>query len=298
MGVSVLDSSWSFRLYPKMSSPSPTPKRDPICLNMRFGHPIRAYSARVLKCRSVVSEDFVERSSPSEVKKELDICFDLIHRLGRGILYIGSARIPPNHSHYLQAQELSREAANLLDCTTWSGAGPGLMDAVTKGALEAEKPVGGIKIEEEAGEWTASKFHPYLPPQNYHTCRFFSARKHGLVDAVMRNNVSDKTAVIALTGGIGTLDEMFEILLLIQLKRIGSVLPVPFIVMNYDSFYSKLLEFIESCEILGTVSKGEVSALWKVCNSNFEALTYLAEFYDLPYGSTKLETQLRKSSRG
>lgn len=45
------------------------------------------------------------------------------------------------------------------------------MDAVTKGALEAEKPIGGIKIEKEAGEWTASKVHPYLPPQNYHTCR-------------------------------------------------------------------------------------------------------------------------------
>lgn len=121
--------------------------------------------------------------------------------------------------------------------------------------------------------------------------RFFSARKHGLVDAVMRNNVSDKTAIIALPGGIGTLDEMFEILALIQLKRIGSVLPVPFIVMNYDSFYSKLLEFIESCENLGTVSKGEVSALWKVCNSNFEALTYLAEFYELPYGSRKLNLE-------
>lgn len=128
--------------------------------------------------------------------------------------------------------------------------------------------------------------------------RFFSARKHGLVDAVMRNNVSDKTTIIALPGGIGTLDEMFEILALIQLKRIGSVLPVPFIVMNYDSFYSKLLEFIESCENLGTVSKGEVSALWKVCNNNSEALTYLAEFYDLPYDSTKLETEVRKTTRG
>ncbi|KAF3522772.1 hypothetical protein F2Q69_00046680 [Brassica cretica] len=172
------------------------------------------------------------------------------------------------------------------------------MDAVTKGALEAEKPIGGIKIEKEAGEWTASKVHPYLPPQNYHTCRFFSARKHGLVDAVVRNNVSDKTAVIALPGGIGTLDEMFEILALVQLKRIGSVLPVPFIVMNYDSFYSKLFEFIESCEDLGTVYKGEVSALWKVCNRNSEALTYLAEFYELPYGSTKSESELRETTCG
>lgn len=64
---------WSFRLSPNMS-PSETPKlasslkeRDPICLKIRLGHPIRAYSARALKCRSVVSEDFVERSSPFEV---------------------------------------------------------------------------------------------------------------------------------------------------------------------------------------------------------------------------------------
>lgn len=118
------------------------------------------------------------------------------------------------------------------------------------------------------------------------------------MDAAIRNNVSDKTAIIALPGGVGTLDEMFEILALIQLKRIGSLLPVPFIVMNYDSFYSKLFEFMESCENLGTVSKGEVSALWKVCNNNFEALTYLAEFYELPYGSSKPENELSRTARG
>ncbi|XP_010557514.1 PREDICTED: probable cytokinin riboside 5'-monophosphate phosphoribohydrolase LOGL3 isoform X2 [Tarenaya hassleriana] len=219
------------------------------------------------------------------MRKELERCFDLIHRLGRGVVYLGSARFLPNHSHYLQAQDLSREVAKLLDCTTWSGAGPGLMDAVTKGALEIGKPVGGIKIDKEAGEWTASKFHPYLPPQNYHTCRFFSARKHGLVDAVIRNSVSDRTAVIALPGGIGTLDEMFEILALIQLERIGSELPVPFLVMNYDSFYSKLFEFLDSCENRGTLSKGEINSLWRICNSNHEALTFLADFYDLSYGS-------------
>lgn len=85
----MLDSSWSFRLYPKMSS-SPTSKlasslteRDPIYLNMRFGHPIKAHSARVLKCRSVVSEDFVERSSPFEVTNykisALNLEFHCVH---------------------------------------------------------------------------------------------------------------------------------------------------------------------------------------------------------------------------
>ena len=48
------------------------------------------------------------------------------------------------------------------------------------------------------------------------------------MDAVVRNNSFDKTAVVALPGGIGTLDEVFEILALIQLERIGSKFHVPF----------------------------------------------------------------------
>ncbi|XP_057431313.1 uncharacterized protein LOC130724156 isoform X2 [Lotus japonicus] len=186
----------------------------------------------------------------------------------------------------LDERKSPNEIANLLDCTTWSGAGPGLMDAVTQGALLAGKPIGGFKIGKEAGEWTASNFHPYLPSGNYLTCRFFSARKHGLVDAVVRSNSSDKTAVVALPGGVGTLDELFEILALIQLERIGSKLPVPFLLMNYDSFYSKLLDFLNVCEDWGTVSKGEVASLWKVCNSNSEALAYLADFYCISSSDT------------
>ncbi|KAI4306174.1 hypothetical protein L6164_029475 [Bauhinia variegata] len=242
------------------------------------------------------SIEFDERKSPSEIREEIKRCYELINKLGRGVVYLGSSRMGPGHSHYLQSQELAKEIANLLDCTSWTGAGPGLMDAVIQGALQAGKPVGGFKIGKEAGEWTASNFHPYLPAETYLTCRFFSARKHGLVDAVVRNDSSDKSAVVALPGGIGTLDEVFEILALIQLQRIGSKLPVPFLLMNYDSFYSKLLHFLDDCEDWGTVSKGEVASLWKVCNSNSEALTYLAEFYSIPLSDTsKKETKLEKT---
>lgn len=89
------------------------------------------------------------------------------------------------------------------------------------------------------------------------------------------------TAVVAFPGGIGTLDEVFEILALIQLERIGSKLAVPFLLLNYDSYYSKLLDFIQECEMWGTVARGEVGSLWKVCNGNLEALEYLSEFYDI-----------------
>ncbi|KAM1857243.1 hypothetical protein ACFX14_007371 [Malus domestica] len=236
----------------------------------------RSYHGRIKSSKSELL-DFDERTSPNEVRKEIQRCYELIHRLGRGVVYLGSSRMGPDHSHYSKTLELSTEIANLLGCTSWTGAGPGLMDAATKGALRAGKSVGGFKIGKEAGEWTASNYHPYLPSEV-----FFSARKHGLVDAVVRSSSSERTAVVALPGGIGTLDEVFEILALIQLKQIGSKLPVPLLLMNYDSFYSKLLNFLDDCEDWGTLSKGELASLWKVCDSNSEALAYLSEFYDLP----------------
>ncbi|CAH1441734.1 unnamed protein product [Lactuca virosa] len=81
---------------------------------------------------------------------------------------------------------MGKKVAKLLGCTSWLGAGPGLMDAATRDALEAGKSVGGFNIAKETGEWTVTNFHPYLPSHAYLTCRFFSARKHGLMDAVVR----------------------------------------------------------------------------------------------------------------
>ncbi|TKY46979.1 cytokinin riboside 5'-monophosphate phosphoribohydrolase LOGL5 [Spatholobus suberectus] len=138
-----------------------------------------------------------ERKSPDEVREEIKKCYELINRLGRGVVYLGSSRMGPGHSHYVQAQGLAKEA-----------------------------------------------------------------------------------------------NEVFEILALIQLERIGSQLPVPFLLMNYDSFYSKLLDFLNDCEGWGTVSKGEVASFWKVCNSNSEALAYLEDFYCISSSDKKHDNEV------
>lgn len=221
------------------------------------------------------------RTSADEVKKEILNCYKLIHKLGKGVVYMGSSRTKPDHPHFVQAMELGREVAVLLDCTTWTGVGPGMMEAVVQGALQVGKPVGGFKISREAGEWTASNFHPYLENHVYYTCRFFSARKHGLVDAAVRELQNERTAFVALPGGLGTIDEIFEILTLKQLDRIGSKYPVPFILMNYDGFYTKLSDFLSTCKDWGAVGEGEVEKLWTICDNNGEALKYLAEFYGI-----------------
>ena len=47
-----------------------------------------------------------------KVKKEIEMCYELIRRLGRGVVYLGSSRMGPGHEHYIQTQELAREASN------------------------------------------------------------------------------------------------------------------------------------------------------------------------------------------
>jgi len=225
------------------------------------------------------NDELRTRTSADEVRKEILECYALVQKLGKGVVYFGSSRTKTDHPHYLQAMELGREVALLLNCTSWTGVGPGMMDAVTQGALQAHKPVGGFKISNEGGTWTNSCVHPYLSDHTYLTCQFFSARKHGLADAGVRDNQADHTAYVSLPGGVGTLDEMFEILTLIQLKRLGSAFPVPFLVLNYDGFFTGLIQFLKSCQEWGMLSAGELDSLWKVCNTNLEALEYLADFY-------------------
>jgi len=221
------------------------------------------------------------RESPDAVSREMQLCYDVVERMGRGAVYLGSARVPEDHPHFAAAKDLARDVALALDCTTWSGLGAGMMEAVTRGGMEAGKPVAGFMILLEAGGMRqASREHPYLPQDVYHTTSFFSARKHGLVDAGVRNAPEDRTAFFALPGGVGTLDEIFEVLALLQLRRIGSAHPVPFIVMNYDGCFDGLLQFLEKDMVeYGSLRDGELRPHWRACGTNDEALAYLADFY-------------------
>jgi predicted Rossmann-fold nucleotide-binding protein len=230
------------------------------------------------------------RESVDAISRELDTVYSLVESNGRGAIYLGSSRIKEGHDVFERSKRLATSVALLLECTTWSGIGPGLMDAVTLGGLEANGKASGILIlmgekEEQTGKITRQKTrkHPYLKESQYCACSFFSARKHGLVDAGVRDGKeSTKTAFFCLPGGIGTLDEFAEILTLFQLRRIGSEEKVPFVLMNYDGVFDKLLEFItESCVEHGLVNRGEMEEHLKVCSTNEEALAYLKEFYAL-----------------
>ncbi|KAL4429565.1 hypothetical protein ABPG77_008614 [Micractinium sp. CCAP 211/92] len=89
---------------------------------------------------------------------------------------------------------------------------------------------------------------------------------------------SDRTAFIFLPGGLGTMDELFEILTLVQLKKLGSKFPVPVILVDYDGFYASLMQFLKACDENGTVGAPELQDLI-VARDNAGVLDVLRQYY-------------------
>lgn len=248
----------------------------------------------------------VVRDSAAAVQQELLAAYALIEKKGRGVVYYGSARLRADSPHWQRAVDLGRGVAHQLGCTTWSGGGPGMMEAATVGALEAGKPVAGIRISREAG--TTVRTASYLPEDSSVFCRFLSSRKVALVDSGVRAQEADRTAYIFLPGGLGTLDELFEILTLVQLRKLGSRFPVPVILADYDGFWASLFEFLKACVLNGTVGAPELKDL-VIAADNAEVLAYLAEFYGLPgapgptspskakHASSLLESQIARAAK-
>ena len=212
---------------------------------------------------------------------ELRGCFEGINEVGRGVVYFGSARFTPGTELYEKGKQLAKDVAKLLKVPAWSGGWKGMMGAVTHGCREGGYPVGAIRISREASD-VPGKAPPGNNPMHACTvfCQFMASRKMGLTDAGMRVTDTDKTAFIALPGGIGTLDEAVEILVLQQLNKLGTNYEVPVILMNYGGYWDGIIRWLETSEKAGALKMNEISGL-TVCNNNDECLKFLAKFYNV-----------------
>src|SRR5262245_41535396 len=121
--------------------------------------------------------------------------FRALHFSGRCITVFGSARYDASHEYYELAREVGRAIA-ATGFTVMTGGGPGLMEAANRGAREAGGRSVGCNIELPMEQMP----NPYL--DRTVTCRYFFVRK------VLLFKYS--YAFIALPGGFGTLDELFE----------------------------------------------------------------------------------------
>jgi uncharacterized protein (TIGR00730 family) len=166
-----------------------------------------------------------EKTRLKRITAEFERGFKSLGKLGPAVTVFGSARFKPGHPHYELARGVGRELA-LAGLTTITGGGPGAMEAANRGAREAGGPSYGLNIilphEQSA--------NPYVDESV--EFQYFFVRKVMLVKY--------SCAYIAVPGGIGTLDELFEAATLIQCGKIG---PFPLILLGRE-FWSGMRDYL------------------------------------------------------
>ena len=136
--------------------------------------------------------------------------------------------------------DLDEKEQLFVVCT---GAGPGVMMAANRGAHEAGGKNAGLAIS-LPNETVAN---PSVTPELHFEFHYFFTRKFWFAYFAK--------ALIIMPGGFGTLDELFEILTLIQTKKIERPLPI---VLFGKEFWNKLINF-ETLVEFGTISPEDLN---------------------------------------
>jgi uncharacterized protein (TIGR00730 family) len=169
--------------------------------------------------------------------------FGALAELGPAIACFGSARTKPDDPVYAIAEEVGRKlsAAGFAVIT---GGGPGTMEAVNKGASEAGgTSVGlGIELPFESGlnQWVDVGIN----------FRYFFARKTMFVKY--------SQGFVVLPGGLGTLDELFEALTLVQTQKVTSF---PLVLLGIDYWHGMIDWLRDRALVHGTINQSDIDML-------------------------------------
>jgi uncharacterized protein (TIGR00730 family) len=145
--------------------------------------------------------------------------FDTLSGVEPAVTIYGSAQLRPDDELYRQTEEITRRLGE-LGFSIITGGGPGVMEAANKGARDAGVTSVGLNIE--------------LPKEQ--ACNVYATKAitfhHFFVRKVMLAKYA--TSFIIMPGGLGTLDELTELLSLMQSRKIK-----PFPLILFDSKYWK-----------------------------------------------------------
>ena len=169
-------------------------------------------------------------------------------------------------SYYDDAMELSRritewsskrkEADKFYVC---SGGGPGIMEAVNRGAHEIDGKNVGFRISMPASLEAAN---PYITPELDFEFHYFFMRKYWFAYLAK--------ALVIFPGGFGTLDELMEILTLIQTQKIKKKMPI---VIYGTDYWHSIINFKSLAE-WGTISEDDLK-LFHFSDTVDDAYEYL-----------------------
>lgn len=225
--------------------------------------------------RSAREERFLEgpHGRFRDVRQALHIFWEFIrgvvklHRIGPCITVFGSARYEEGHPYYELARSIGHRLAE-VGFTVMTGGGPGIMEAANRGAREK----GGRSVGCNIILPREQKPNRYL--DRWVEFHYFFIRK------VMLMKYS--YGFIALPGGYGTLDEIFETLVL---KQTGKIASFPLILLGAD-YWRPLQQFITDRLIADKTIDVSDRNLFLVTDDPEEAVTLVCRIATDQFGLT------------
>lgn len=189
--------------------------------------------------------------------------FETMSKIGPCVSVFGSARTKSDNKFYKQAEEI----AYLLTQSGYgviSGGGPGIMEAANKGA----KRGGGKSVGLNIALPFEQSHNEYIDNDKLLNFDYFFVRKVMFIKYAQ--------GFIVLPGGVGTLDELFEAITLIQTKKIGKF---PIVLIGKD-YWSGLLDWIKErmLAIESNISPEDLE-LFNLVDTPEEAVDIIEDFY-------------------
>ena len=193
--------------------------------------------------RPAVQSRRSDEERAASMRDELLMGFNALAGLGPAVSLFGSARVAEGDPQYETARAVARRLGE-RGLAIITGGGPGLMEAANRGAREAGVRSVGLRIELPFEQM----MNPYVDlPLHFH---YFFTRKLMFVRYA--------SAFVALPGGFGTMDELFEVVTLIQTKRVRDF---PVVLVGSD-YWGGLLDWLrERVAAEGKISADDVGIL-------------------------------------
>lgn len=228
--------------------------------------------------RKEMRELSVERVA--EITREFTEGFKFLEDYPKSVTFFGSTQSKEGEPYYEKARELSRRFVTELGYSVVSGGGPGIMEAADRGAFESGGNAIGLLINLPDAQPT----NAYLKKSI--SFYYFFARKVCLAFGA--------EVFIFFPGGYGTLDEFFEIITLIQTKKITGA---PLICYGSE-YWNKLKDFMKE-EMLahGAIAAADLE-LFTITDSLDEILEIVKKTpvqEAVPFRGLKAEIEIKAS---
>ncbi len=188
--------------------------------------------------------------------------YEKMSHVGPSVSFFGSARLKEDHPYYNMAVETARKLSE-TGFGIITGGGPGIMEAGNRGAHLAGGTSVGLCISLPS-ELNNNK---YIEDKYRIDFNYFFARKVMFVKYAQ--------GFVVLPGGLGTLDEFFEALTLIQTKKIHRF---PIVLMGND-YWKGLIDWMKETMVAGKTIDAVDMNLFHITDDPDEAASIIYDFY-------------------